>query len=313
MNEITGTHEMVKPIETLSEITEAIPEECRKNLTLIGSLAVGVSFSDLLPGVGIRTKDADCLISPRVDAITAGRKITEQLIRSGWKLKTGREWGEPGNHTTPEKELPAVRLFPPGDGAWFIELLTVPETPYHRERKWARMETTAGYFGLPSFGFIAIAGFEPKILKSGVSIASPEMMSLANLLEHPAIKPETMSALIGGREIKRSNKDLGRVLAIAHLASIRDEDALLEWPEKWLRGLVTLLPEEIRGEIADFGSGIRQLLDEKYEHDLDEALHTCVYGLLAKLPPTMDQLKVAGERLLLDAVEPVEQVLKQIP
>lgn len=53
-----------------------------------------------------------------------------------------------------------------------------------------------------------------------------------------------------------------------------------------------------------------QILDERNEQDLDEALHTCVYGLLIKLPPTLDQLRVAGERLLLDAVEPVEKELK---
>ena len=312
MAEKIGTHELIDPIQTLSEITEAIPEECRKNLTLIGSLAVGVSYNDLLLGVGIRTKDADCLISPRVDAIVAGKKITEQLINAGWKLKAGGEWGNPGSSDTPEKELPAVRLFPPGDGAWFIELLTLPETPYDRKRKWARVVTTAGHFALPSFGFISIAGFEPKLLQSGVSIAYPEMMSLANMLEHPTIRPKTMSVPIAGRVIKRSNKDLGRVLAIAHLASIRDEDALFNWPEKWLRSLNSLLPKDIRREKANFGSGIREILNEKNEQDLDEALHTCVYGLLAKFPLKLDQLKVAGERLLVDAIEPVEQELGKI-
>ncbi len=311
MDKKTATHQLINPIETLLEITKAIPEECRKNLTLIGSLAAGVCYNDLLTGVGIRTKDADCLISPRIDAITAGTKITEQLIESGWKLKADGDWSWTGNLATPDGDLPAVRLFPPGGGAWFIELLTVPETPYDRERKWARIETTAGHFGLPSFGFISIAGFEPKLLTSGVSIAYPEMMSLANMLEHPMIRPETMSAPIAGREIKRSNKDLGRVLAIAHLATIRDEDALLGWPEKWLRGLNTLLPEDIIKEKTNFGSGIRQLLGKRNEQDLDEALHTCVYGLLAKFPLTLDQLRVAGERLLIDAVEPVERELKQ--
>ena len=311
MVERTGRHQLVNPVETLFEITEAIPEECRKNITLIGSLAVGVSFDDLLSGVGIRTKDADCLISPRIDAISAGIKITEQLILSGWKLKADRHWGQTGGSATPEEELPPVRLFPPGGAAWFIELLTVPETPYDRERKWARVKTTAGHFALPSFGFISIAGFEPKLLTSGVSIAYPEMMSLANMLEHPTIRPEIMSAPILGREIKRSNKDLGRVLAIAHLASIRDEDAFLKWPEKWLRGLNSLLPEDIRREKANFGSGIRQILDKRNEQDLDEALHTCVYGLLAKFPLKIDQLRVAGERLLIDAIEPVEWELKK--
>jgi hypothetical protein len=46
-------------------------------------------------------------------------------------------------------------------------------------------------------------------------------MALANLLEHPVIGPQTMSTKIGGRTLKRSNKDLGRVLAIARLSENR--------------------------------------------------------------------------------------------
>jgi len=118
--------DLIDPVGTLLEITNAIPEECRKNLTLIGSLAVGFAFHDLLQGFGIRTKDADCLILPRIDAIAAGKKITEQLIQFGWKFKPNGDWGQPGNSGTPSCDLPAVRLFPPG-----------------------------GHFGLPSFGFIS--------------------------------------------------------------------------------------------------------------------------------------------------------------
>jgi hypothetical protein len=59
------------------------------------------------------------------------------------------------------------------------------------------------------------------------------MMALANLLHHPSIGSETMNGLIGGREIKRSNKDLGRVLALAQLSEARQEDSLLDWPKLW--------------------------------------------------------------------------------
>lgn len=44
------------------------------------------------------------------------------------------------------------------------------------------------------------------------------MMALANLLEHPTIGASTMSSPIGGKTLKRANKDLGRVLAIATLS-----------------------------------------------------------------------------------------------
>ncbi len=52
------------------------------------------------------------------------------------------------------------------------------------------------------------------------------MMALANMLEHPKIKSDTMSGLLQGRTIKRSNKDLGRVLAIAYLSTGKDVDSL---------------------------------------------------------------------------------------
>lgn len=56
------------------------------------------------------------------------------------------------------------------------------------------------------------------------------MMALANILEHPRIKPETMSGLIENRKIKRSNKDLGRALAIVRLYG---DVQLDEWLDLW--------------------------------------------------------------------------------
>ena len=54
--------------------------------------------------------------------------------------------------------------------------------------------------------------------------------------------------------------------------------------------------------MSKVGLGIQQLL--KSESDLDEAHHTCIYGLLTSLQPTKEQLRLAGERLMGDAVEP---------
>lgn len=61
------------------------------------------------------------------------------------------------------------------------------------------------------------------------------MMALAHLLEHPVIGAQTMSTVIGGLILKRSNKDLGRVLAIARLS---DGPSIENWPvlgEKYCR------------------------------------------------------------------------------
>ncbi len=100
------------------------------------------------------------------------------------------------------------------------------------------MITGYGHFGLPSFGFLSLANFNPLPTDAGIAIARPEMMALANLLEHPVIGSDTMSGGFAGRtDIKRSNKDLGRVLAIARLATTRDEDALLTWPKLWEQAL----------------------------------------------------------------------------
>jgi hypothetical protein len=112
-----------------------------------------------------------------------------------------------------------------------------------------------------------------------------------------------MSGLIQGRSIKRSNKDLGRVLAIAFLSTRKNEDVLLEWPDIWRKALQARFPEN-RSELAiQCGSGLTELISSPT--DLDEAYHSCVYGLLASDPPTKEQLRIAGQRLLQDAIEPL--------
>ena len=122
------------------------------------------------------------------------------------------------------------------------------------------------------------------------------------------IRPDAMSALIEGRAIKRSNKDLGRVLAIARLSIGGDEDSLLAWPESWARALSSLYPEDWRKLAFHCGDGLRALLDSP--DDLDEAWHTCMHGLLARRVPTTDQLRIAGLRLLQDAIEPIEKLAR---
>ena len=194
---------------------------------------------------------------------------------------------------------------PPGNTDWFIELLTVPEFPSDLDRKWIRLKTSRGYFALPSFGFLSLTNYEPIKTELGIYIARPELMVLANMLEHPEIKPDTMSGLIQGRTIKRSNKDLGRVLAIAYLSTGQDEDVLETWPDIWQKALQDRFPEDWQKLARGSGSGLRQLL--RSEPDLNEAYHTCRYGLLAMRPPTLEQLRIAGERLLLDAVELLEK------
>lgn len=296
----------VSPRAVLEEIANAIPEDCKKNIIIIGSLAVGYHFFVDNKAMVVRTKDADCLLSPRIEAIHAGVVVTERLFQTGWMFKSDEKWPKPGDELTSDNKLPAVRLNPPGKSDWFIELLTVPESSSDRKKKWIRLETSHGHFGLCSFGFLSLTSYEPLSTELGIFIARPELMALANMLEHPKIGTETMSGLIAGREVKRSNKDLGRVLAISHLSTRENEDALLKWTDIWQKALQSRFPDDWRKLAQKAGTGLRKLLDSF--PDLDEAHHTCAYGLLASRPPSVEQLKIAGFRLLQDAVEPLEKL-----
>jgi hypothetical protein len=109
-----------------------------------------------------------------------------------------------------------------------------------------------------------------------------------------------MKAAIAGRAIKRSNKDLGRVLAIAMLT----KDDYSAWVEPWKTSLLKNFPEEAGALSRTVGQGLRALLNS--EADLEEALHTCTNGLLSSTRVTLDDLKAAGNRLLAEAIEPLE-------
>lgn len=294
----------VSPADVLREIAEAVPEDCRDLVIVIGSLAVGYHYFRDQAEMVVRTKDADCLLSPRGKAVSAGIEITNLLISNGWKVKAGADWAKPGSSSTPDDELPAVRLQPPGSSEWFIELLTVPDSPVDEGKRWVRLQTQQGDFGLCSFRFLSLTDYKPIKTRLGVSISRPEMMALANLLEHPEIGTQRMSAGFAGRpEIKRSNKDLGRVVAIARLALSADEDALLGWPAQWRDALQNRFPGDWQEMAVRAGSGLEKLL--RSDTDLEQALHTCVYGLLTSRPPTLDQFRAAGERLLAEAIGPL--------
>jgi hypothetical protein len=251
----------------------------------------------------------DCVLAPFQTAVSAGQNISRQLIDAGWQQRKGDDQLQPGNAVTPVDQLPAVRLYPPGvnpesEEAWFIELLTVPESTEVEGRKWTRLPLDEGHFGLPTFRFISITAFNALPAGDlGIHYARPEMMALANLLEHPEIKSDRMSGLFAGRSIKRSNKDLGRVLAIATLADLND---YRPWATSWQQALQTCFPDEWQTLSLRVGNGLRALLESP--SDLEEAHHTCLNGLLASQPPTLDALRAAGERVIGEAVESLEEI-----
>lgn len=247
------------------------------------------------------------MLEPFHAAVGAGQSIARQLLDAGWQRRMQGDHQEPGTDATPEGDLPAVRLYPPlvdptSEEAWFIEFLTVPESAGTLGKKWTRLPLAEGHFGLPTFRYLSITAFRSLPAGDlGIRYARPEMMALANLLEHPEIKPERMSSVIAERAIKRSNKDLGRVLAIATLA---DPDGYEPWADAWLEALQACFPDEWRDLAMRTGNGLRELLASNA--DLEEAHHTCLNGLLASQPPILDALRAAGRRVLAEAIETLE-------
>lgn len=296
---------LVSPLEALKLVANAIPDDCKENLIIIGSLAAAAAYFIEDEAIAIRTKDADCLLSPRLKAIHAGKGVVERLFDNGWHFHGTREFPIMGTAATPDHELPVARLRPPDSTEWFIELLTVPGDSREIDRQMVRLDTSRGVVALCSFGYLALTDYKPIRTQCGIYVARPEMMALANMLHHPDIGDDTMAGLIEGRQIKRSNKDLGRVLAIAYLAERREEDALRQWAGLWADALQNRFAANWRELAMRAGDGIRLLLADHRSEDLREAHHTCTYGILNSLNVTQQHLEIAGRRLLVDAIEPL--------
>lgn len=297
----------ISPHSALEQIANAIPADCREHIIVVGSLAAGYRYFGKSSGLQVRTKDADCLISPYVTAIDKGALMVERLIEEGWEYHPTNDFPHPGDEKTPNDKLPVARLRPKGSGDFFIELLTVPENSDMEGRDVVRLPTSRGHFGLARFAYLLLAEYKPLPTELGIRIARPEMMALSNLLHHPIIGSALMSGLIEGRKIKRSNKDLGRVIALAWLAENEKEDTLEQWAPEWVEALKNCFFPRWRDLGKQAGGGLRQILGDANQGDLEEAHHTCIYGLLSSKQPTLTVMKVTGERLLVDAIEALEE------
>jgi hypothetical protein len=278
----------------------------RERVIVVGSLAAGFHFFGEHGGMDVRTKDADCLLSPRLQAVAAGIALAEELLDAEWAYHAVDEFPEAGTSETPEDRLPVLRLDPPDAPGWFLEVLGAHEAGDQRERSFDRIETSQGHFALASFRYLALCERDPIETDVGVRIARPEAMALGNLLAHPETRPDLISQPLHGMSVKRTNKDLGRVLAIARLSG---DEAVETWAETWWGDLRDCFPGDAAGLAERAGSGLRALLESP--EDLREAHHTCVWGLLAQRPPTTDELLAVGRRLVQDAIEPLEALARE--
>ncbi|MEQ1833632.1 MAG: hypothetical protein ABL977_11300 [Candidatus Eisenbacteria bacterium] len=294
----------VSPSEVFAQIASAIPTELHDSIVIIGSLAAAHGLAGQRSGVGVRTKDVDCVLSPHITAIEHGRRITERLFASGWTVRAEGAFHRPGDVTTPADRLPAVRLYPPGKRAWFLELLSDPSSEHQVGRRWDRLALDSGqHFGLPSFEFTGITTHRPARSPEGLFYARPESMALANLLEHRSFSDQIIvGSEILGRPMLRRNKDLGRVLAIA---SLTPQAELEQWADQWHETITDRFPDRWRSLAATVGDGLRKLLAS--DTDLTEAQEHCNNGLLAFRPARFQELRSVGERVLSSAVEPIER------
>lgn len=76
------------------------------------------------------------------------------------------------------------------------------------------------------------------------------------------------------------------------------------------RGIRKYFPKHVSELSANVGAGLRALLAS--HNNLEEAHHTCVSGLLADVPATVEQLRLSGLRLVQDAVGRVEGPIENI-
>jgi hypothetical protein len=292
----------VFPDHILDRVARAIPPEARDNVVVIDSIAAAYRLFPDTHAIPVRTKDIDCVLSPRVAAVGKGLAVAVTLHGAGWRQKTDGDFGKPGTSKTPDDKLPAVRLVPPGGGEWFLELLTEP-AENQTIRRWQRLALPSGdCYGIPSFPFTSVAIFDAQMTGFGIRCARPEMMALAGLLEHPRIKDDLIE---GAKKIKRSNKDLGRVLAIAALTPSEKQE---EWPGPWERALRFCFPDRWREVARGTGAGLRALLASP--DDLQQAFDTSRNSLLAGNPDVIsaERLGVVGQRLLAFAIEPLEKM-----
>ena len=101
-----------------------MPASCRRNIVVIGSLAAAYHLGKD-EDVPVRTKDIDCILVPRIEAVRTGKAVADALLAAGWRRRTDGPHAAPGTALTPDADLPVVRLHPPGSTDWFIEILTL--------------------------------------------------------------------------------------------------------------------------------------------------------------------------------------------
>lgn len=287
---------VVDPRSLFKQLQGDLPADLHEHVFVVGSLAAAYHFQKKLVKGGVNTKDADLVIHPAGDIVSCA-KMAERLLDLRWRRK---EDCYPSALNVPPEQRRAIRLLPPSTDDYFVEFLNLPAKGQKGPKEWVGVEVKGGGYGLPTFRFQGLTAEGRLRSEAGLEYATPAMMALANLLSHPEVRDDQMSAPIGGRMIRRSSKDLGRVLALTVLAGLEEVEL---WVDPWRVGIQSWFPAEWKELAARVGDGLRRLL--VMPEALDEARHSCEYSLLAGLGHTTASLTTAGERILGAAIEPL--------
>lgn len=292
------------PTEVLKQLAETLTSEQREKVIIVGSLAAAFSLGQ---DQGVYTKDVDTMIAPHAAAIVTGEEVANHLMGGKWTLRPDPLWGQPATENVPANKRPLVRLHPPGSAQWFIELMAAPDqTKAPRlERDFYPISTQHGYFSLVSFGYLALVQYDARESEFGIRVATPAMMAMANMLHHPTVHPALISGDDYGRPIKRSNKDLGRVVTLAILCGPGETET---WAGRWWAALQAIYPQQAVELATRAGSGLQQMLASA--EDLNQALYTANKGLLAGRGVTDSTFKRFAELVLEETLEPLKTMAK---
>jgi hypothetical protein len=282
------------PQELFERIANDVPQRLHQHLFVTGSLAAAYHHKAKLQGQAINTRDADLVVHPAGHVMSC-QEMAHELLTIGWRCT---DECYPKRSPEPAHELRAIRLFPPESRAYFIEFLNIPEEDQDEAKRWIPLELKDGWYGLPSFRFLGIVSIDRIVSHVGLEYACPAMMTLSNLLSHPEVGTKRIES--GSmRGLLRSAKDLGRVVALAHLAGREETES---WPDRWLPATQSCFPEQWKGLLAELGNGLGELLHD--QNALEEARMTTDIGILNGMDVSTEQLQAIGERLMLDVIEP---------
>lgn len=276
--------------DLLQRVAERVPAELRSSVVVIGGIASAWAFRDVSGTHTVATKDIDLLLRPAVDAVTTAEMLGRELLDEGW-LPRYPIGIQPGGAETPEAELPALRLSPPGEPeGWFVEFLAAPLSGQTTRKHWQRFHTDLGDFGLPSFRYMPVAVEGAENTDFGLRVARPSNMALAHLLEHADPDRTPISNLPGTPS--RFIKDVGRAISLWWLAREQSPMAGDGWLAEWRETLAELYPNRKVEMKAAARAGLSSVTDH-----LRETHGIALNGVLAPHGTTLEAFRRAHASL----------------